>query len=162
MSSVKWKCRPIKNRQPEADHCCTYANVDTGKYHTKRGREKKLEGEANRIKIYQFHLRDESIVSLIGNEYYSSVYLGNIYNCAGVGADVKVRDGNVAERTRCRENGELGWEIIRPTVWPCIEQPRHQHSSTSAAVHSILVISMLCLCFYLKSFSFILSVHSNV
>lgn len=41
VSSVKWKCRPIKNRQPEADHCCTYANVDTGKYHTRRGRKKK-------------------------------------------------------------------------------------------------------------------------
>lgn len=41
VSSVKWKCRPIKNRQPEADHCCTYANVDTGKYHTRRGRGEK-------------------------------------------------------------------------------------------------------------------------
>lgn len=37
VSSVKWKCRPIKNRQPGADHCRTYANVDTGKYHTRRG-----------------------------------------------------------------------------------------------------------------------------
>lgn len=76
VSSVKWKCRPIKNRQPEADHCSTYANVDTGKYHTRRGgreKKKKLEREANRIKNYQFHLRDESMVSLIGNEYCCSV-----------------------------------------------------------------------------------------
>lgn len=73
VSSVKWKCHPIKNRQPEADHCCTYANVDTGKYHTRSGREKKLEREANRIKNYQFHLGDESIVSLIGNEYCCGV-----------------------------------------------------------------------------------------
>lgn len=67
VSSVKWKCRPIKNRQPGADHCHTYANVDTGKYHTSRGGGggeggggwggggggKKLDGErkgANRIK----------------------------------------------------------------------------------------------------------------
>lgn len=41
VSSVKWKCRTIKNRQPEADHCCTYANVDTEKYHIRRGRKKR-------------------------------------------------------------------------------------------------------------------------
>lgn len=40
VSSVKWKCRPIKNRQPEADHSRTYANVDTEKYHIRRGKKK--------------------------------------------------------------------------------------------------------------------------
>lgn len=44
-SSVKWKSCPIKKRQPGADHGRTYANVDTAKYHTRRGGKKSLRGK---------------------------------------------------------------------------------------------------------------------
>lgn len=45
VSSVKWKSGPIKKRQPGADHGRTYANVDTAKYHTRRGGKKSLRGK---------------------------------------------------------------------------------------------------------------------
>lgn len=36
---------PLKKRQPGADHDRTYANVDTAKYHTRRGGKKSLRGK---------------------------------------------------------------------------------------------------------------------
>lgn len=45
VSSVKWKSCPIKKRQPGADHGRTYANVDTVKYHTRRGGKISLRGK---------------------------------------------------------------------------------------------------------------------
>ncbi len=66
--------------------------------------------------------------------------------------------GREGERRGNTDNSKVGWEIIRPTVCPCFEQWRYQHTSAFAVGHSAVVsghAGWIYSCLYV----FVISIH---